>query len=480
MAAEGSLAVGTILSERYAIERVIGEGGFGITYEARHIQMGTHVAIKEFFIAGKCVRTGDGQTVAFQSIKPELFEKYRKRFHDEARTLFKLNNPHVVHVHDIFDANGTTYIVMDFVTGRTLQALVEENGPLPYDMAVNYIAQLSEAVAHIHSNNILHRDIKPDNIIITPQNNVVLIDFGSARSFVHDQEQRHTAMITMGYAPIEQYTSTSKKGNYTDVYAVGGVFYFILTGRKPEAATERVLNDELVPPREINSAISESANYTIMKALKVKPEDRYQNVQDFMSDLLGGVTAPLDEPEISAEVTPIQPVNTKRNIIIMAVVLLVLGVAASAGVTIYKKAEKEKIERIRADYSMKYSAICSRCEEHIRMVDDDRFFTNFIEIARDLREMQGYEVQKPFIDFGMKAQSEHYMQQYQEIMSEVLQSLEDELEEEKAINNSEGNTVLVHLNKKIDLLKKISEQAKSGDATQIQLPEDANPSAIAE
>lgn len=474
MAAEGSLAVGTILSERYAIERVIGEGGFGITYEARHIQMGTHVAIKEFFIAGKCVRTGDGQTVAFQSIKPELFEKYRKRFHDEARTLFKLNNPHVVHVHDIFDANGTTYIVMDFVTGRTLQALVEEKGPLPYDMAVNYIAQLSEAVAHIHSNHILHRDIKPDNIIITPQNNVVLIDFGSARSFVHDQEQRHTAMITMGYAPIEQYTSTSKKGNYTDVYAVGGVFYFILTGRKPEAATERVLNDELVPPREINSAISDSANYTIMKALKVKPEDRYQNVQDFMSDLLGGVTAPLDEPEISAEVTPIPSGNKKRVLIIVVAALLVVGIAASVGVTIYKKAEKEKIERIRADYSMKYSAICSRCEEHIRMVDDDRFFTNFIEIARDLREMQGYEVQKPFQDFGMEAQSPKYMNQYCEKISKVKKALEEELIEEKAINNSPENTVLVNINKKLELLNNLEEQAKTGDANQIILPEDVN------
>ena len=476
MAADCSLAINTILSGRYKIERIIGEGGFGITYEAHHVQLGTHVAIKEFFIAGKCVRKDDGQTVTFQSIKPELFEKYRKRFHDEARTLCRLHNAHVVHVHDTFDENGTTYIVMDYVEGRTLQQIVDERGPLPYEMAVNFMAQLCEAVEHIHANHILHRDIKPDNIIITPQSNVVLIDFGSARSFVHDQEQRHTAMITMGYAPIEQYTSTSKKGSYTDVYAVGGVFYFILTGRKPEAATERVLNDELVPPREINSSISESANYTIMRALRVKPEERYQNVQDFMSDLLGGVTASLDdEPENSAEVTSVlSPSNKKRNIIIVVALLLIVGIATGVGVSVYKNAEKEKIERIRADYSTKYEAICKRCDEHIRKVDDDQFFINFVEIARDMREMQGYEVQKPFQDFGMEAQSPKYMQQYSDKISEVKAALEEERIEERSINNSPENTVLVNINRKLDLLSNLEEQVQTGDATKIILPEDAN------
>ncbi|MBQ1874599.1 MAG: serine/threonine protein kinase [Paludibacteraceae bacterium] len=468
---EGSLAIHTILSDRYSIERVIGEGGFGITYEARHIQMGTHVAIKEFFIAGKCVRQADGQTVAFQGIKPELFEKYRKRFHDEARTLFKLNNPHVVHVHDIFDANGTTYIVMDFVTGRTLQEIVDERGPLPYEEAVNYIAQLCEAVEHIHANHILHRDIKPENIIITPQSNVVLIDFGSARSFVHDQEQRHTAMITMGYAPIEQYTSTSKKGNYTDVYAVGGTFYFILTGRKPEAATDRVLNDELVPPREINPKISESANYTIMKALKVKPELRYQNVSDLMSDLLGGVTESLDEPSISAEVTPVPVSNKKPKMLVWILVaaVVIIGVGVAIG---FSLSHKEVPDNVGVEYAAKYNGICSKCDEHLRMVNDDRFFLNFIEIARDLREMQTYEAQQPFTDFGLEPQSGTYMNQYCEKIAETKAVLLEKQKEQREVFDSPDNIALADINRKLEMLDKLLEQARTGDASNIILPEE--------
>jgi serine/threonine protein kinase len=284
-----ALLVNTILSGRYQIERVIGQGGFGITYYARHLELGTFMAIKEFFLSGMCLREPDGK-VSFLDISPEKFDKFRTRFRDEARTLCQLNNPHVVSVRDVFDENGTTYIVMDYVSGETLQAKVEREGALPYDEAVNYIAQLCEAVAHIHSHHILHRDIKPDNIIITPQNKVVLIDFGSARSFVHDQEQRHTAMITVGYAPIEQYSANSKKGNYTDIYALGGTFYFILTGQKPVSATDRMMKIDLPEPQTFNPQISDEANRTIMKALSLQPEDRYQTISAFVSDLLGSST----------------------------------------------------------------------------------------------------------------------------------------------------------------------------------------------
>lgn len=309
---ENALAEGTILFDKYVIERVIGAGGFGITYYARHLKLGTFVAIKEFFLSGICQRLPN-KMVVYGELEPEKFEKYRQRFQEEANTLCQLNNPHVVAVRDIFDENGTTYIVMDFVQGRTLQQIVDEMGPLPYDVAVNYIAQLCEAVEHIHAHHILHRDIKPENIIITPQNNVVLIDFGSARSFVHDKEQKHTAMLTMGYAPIEQYTATSKKGNYTDLYAVGGTFYFILTGRKPIAAADRMMHDELPEPRALNPQIPLSANQTIMKALNLMPENRYQEVGNFMHDLLGE----------TAEVPPVETKEAKKsNGLVIAGVIL--------------------------------------------------------------------------------------------------------------------------------------------------------------
>ena len=282
-----SLDIGTTLGGgRYIIEKVLGIGGFGITYYARHKELDCHYAIKEFFINGKCMREGDHNTVSLQEMDPLMYNKLKTRFADEARTLAALNHPHVVRVNDIFDENNTSYIVMEYVEGTTLQQLVERNGKMSYDDAVNCMGQLGEAVAYIHSKHVLHRDIKPDNIIVTPDNRIVLIDFGSAREFVHDEVQRHTTILTLGYAPIEQYTSTSKKGNYTDIYAMGGVFYFLLTGQRPMDVTTRTM-ERMPSPHELDPNISLDVSQTIMKAMEFKPEDRYQSVDAFMADLLG-------------------------------------------------------------------------------------------------------------------------------------------------------------------------------------------------
>ena len=282
-----SLDIGTTLGGgRYIIEKVLGIGGFGITYYARHKELDCHYAIKEFFINGKCMREGDHNTVSLQEMDPLMYNKLKTRFADEARTLAALNHPHVVRVNDIFDENNTSYIVMEYVEGTTLQQLVERNGKMSYDDAVNCMGQLGEAVAYIHSKHVLHRDIKPDNIIVTPNNRIVLIDFGSAREFVHDEVQRHTTILTLGYAPIEQYTSTSKKGNYTDIYAMGGVFYFLLTGQRPMDVTTRTM-ERMPSPHELDPNISLDVSQTIMKAMEFKPEDRYQSVDAFMADLLG-------------------------------------------------------------------------------------------------------------------------------------------------------------------------------------------------
>jgi serine/threonine-protein kinase len=269
----------------YKIERVIGSGGFGITYLARKCLSGDRLAIKEFFINGHCVHDTRNNTVIPQGMDKAAYEKYQQKFFEEAQTLARLNNPHIVKIIDIFNERNTSFMVMPFIEGNTLQQIVERRGRLDYETAVNYIAQLSEAVDYIHKMNILHRDIKPDNIIITPDNKAILIDFGSAREFVQDKTQSHTSILTKGYAPLEQYSTNSRKGSYSDIYSLGGVFYFALTGIKPMDAATRTM-ETMSDPKTLMPTIPDEANRTIMKAMQLKPENRHQSVVEFMDDLL--------------------------------------------------------------------------------------------------------------------------------------------------------------------------------------------------
>lgn len=279
----------TLCGGKYVIEKKLGAGGFGITYIAKHATLEKRYAIKEFFLSGYNVRNNVTNHISLQGIETQDFEKFRLRFIEEARTLAALNNEAVVKVIDIFDENGTSYMVMPFVEGVTLQSMVEAYGPMDYEMAVNYIVQVCEALSYIHSKNILHRDVTPDNIIVTPSQKIVLIDFGSARKFVDNKTQRHTTIVKKGYAPLEQYSATSRKGAYTDLYSLGAVFYFILTGEKPMDATERVL-EIMKEPIEINPKIPEQINAIIIKAMEMDSANRYQSATELTDDIFSGRT----------------------------------------------------------------------------------------------------------------------------------------------------------------------------------------------
>lgn len=272
---------------KYIIEKKIGAGGFGITYIAKHATLGKKYAIKEFFLEAYNVRNSVTNSIGLQGIENSKYEHYRQRFIEEARTLASLNNDAIVKVIDIFDENGTSYIVMPFVEGITLQCMVEKDGPMEYEMAVNYIVRICDALSYIHSKNILHRDVTPDNIIVTPEQKTVLIDFGSARKFVDNKTQRHTRILKHGYAPLEQYSEKSRKGAFTDLYSLGGVFYYLLTGERPLDATERTI-EKMKEPIELNPKIPKQINAVIMKAMEMDSADRYQSALELEEDILSG------------------------------------------------------------------------------------------------------------------------------------------------------------------------------------------------
>lgn len=312
---------------KYVIEKKIGEGGFGITYRALQSGLNRTVCIKEYFLAGRCVRDAQAHTIHIQGAGEDLFEKYRAAFVKESRTLATLHHPGIVEVIDVFDENNTSYMVMPFIEGRSLQSIVEENGPITYPEAVNYMAQIANAVGYIHDRHILHRDIKPDNIMITADYKAVLIDFGAAREYEEDKTQAQTSMVTHGYAPTEQYTRNSRKGAYTDIYAIGATLYFILTGKVPLEAAARIT--EVMPePRELNPDLPEEANRTIMKAMQLKSQDRHQSIAEFMDDLRNVKPSSVQEDPVP-QVKSAAPDGRGRKLfgVIAAAALVAIGVA---------------------------------------------------------------------------------------------------------------------------------------------------------
>jgi uncharacterized protein (TIGR02145 family) len=314
------LPIGTTLDNgKYIIVKVLGVGGFGITYYAKHKTLHRDYAIKEFFISGRCVRNTQTKKIHLQGITKEAYDEYKQKFIDEAKILAKLKHDNIVKVNNLFEENDTAYMVMSFVEGMTLQSLVKQKGKLNSNIAISYIGDIADAVNYIHNHDpsILHRDIKPDNIIITPNHRAILIDFGSAREFINDKTQSHTIMLTKGYAPPEQYSSNSRKGSYSDIYSLGAVFYFILTAQKPIDSSVRAI--ETMPrPKDLVHSISENANRAIMKAMSMKPEDRYQNIKKFISDLE-------DDPPV-----PPKPLKNRKKILIISLCMIVLLLAGTA------------------------------------------------------------------------------------------------------------------------------------------------------
>lgn len=282
-----ALAEGTVLAGQYIIEKALGQGGFGITYKAKDYKSGQSVAVKEFFPEALATRTNT-TVVPFTGERGESYAYGKNCFLQEAETLAQfIGIENIVRIHSYFEENGTAYFVMDFIEGVSFDEYIKsKGGKISYEEAEKVLIKIIEALAIVHSKGIVHRDVTPDNIYITNDGVVKLLDFGAARYSIGDKSRSLDVVLKHGFAPKEQYTRHGKQGPFTDVYTVGASFYFAITGKRPPDSIDRIEEDDLVPPSRLGVQIPAAKENAILKAMSVQPADRYQTMNEFKAALM--------------------------------------------------------------------------------------------------------------------------------------------------------------------------------------------------
>ena len=282
-----STLVGTTLQNgKYTLDQLLGEGGFGVTYKATHQYLGQPVVIK---------------TINESSRRSPQYTDIERWFRDEARRLALCVHPNIVRVSDFFTEENLPYLVMDYIPGETLEAIVLPDKPLPEAIAIHYIRQIGAALQVVHQSGLLHRDIKPQNIMRrSGTNEVVLIDFGIAREFTPGVTQAHTSLISVGYAPIEQYVAQEKRTPATDVYGLAATLYTLLTAQMPVASILRS-RQPMPAPRDLRPELSPAVNQGIMRGMAVEAKYRPQTIAEWLMLLPNTTVAP------SSPAAPVQP-----------------------------------------------------------------------------------------------------------------------------------------------------------------------------
>ncbi len=287
---EYHLRPGVVVNERYVIGVTLGYGGFGITYKAWDRKLATTVAIKEFFPSHLVSRIPGTEKVNLQGqSKAALYASEKKKFLLEAQMIAKFRaHPNIVHVSDFFELNETAYMVMEYLDGLDLLQYVK-NQPdkrMSAEELIPLILEICKALKQIHESGIIHRDIAPDNIKITSDGRVKLLDFGAARATSDKEFNAFTVVVKPGYAPPEQYMKTSKSGPWTDIYALCATMYRVLTGKKPVEASDRRSEECLVKPRELNPDIPMWLEQVILRGMAIEPENRFRNVKQLEAALV--------------------------------------------------------------------------------------------------------------------------------------------------------------------------------------------------
>ncbi len=282
------LPPGTLLQGRYRIGRVLGEGGFGITYLGLDENLGRLVAVKEYFPTSFVLRENSVSlgVTCYTSQGQDFYKKGREQFLQEARTMARLDKAReIVRVMDFFSANNTAYLVMEFLEGETLKELVARRGPIPAEELLDLMRPVVAAVGTMHRAGILHRDVSPDNVMVLKDGGVKLMDFGCAREL--EGGRTMTVVLKHGFAPLEQYTGRGQ-GPWSDVYSLSATLYYCLTGKVPPRAVERSGEaDELTAPTSLGTVLTPEQERALLKGLAVRTRDRWQSAEEFYGALYG-------------------------------------------------------------------------------------------------------------------------------------------------------------------------------------------------
>ena len=327
-----ALRAGTVLNDRYIVGRVLGQGGFGITYVAFDTQLQARVAIKEYMPSDMATRVEGTAVSVMMDTRAEDFTYGAERFQEEARTLAKfIGHPNIAGVSSYFDENDTSYFVMDYIEGVSFKSYIANNGgKVSVDETLNVMIPVLRALTAVHAEGFIHRDVTPDNIYISKDGNVKLLDFGSARYSIGDKSKSLDVILKVGYAPKEQYIRRGRQGPFTDVYSCAACFYAALTGYLPPESLERLDQDTLVPVSQVLPEIPEWLDKAILKGLAVQPEDRFQSAAEFLDAIENQLV--VDVPAAGA---PAQPAKKKLNPLMLggiaAAIVVVLGLGVVLG-----------------------------------------------------------------------------------------------------------------------------------------------------
>lgn len=285
----GALPLRTMLSGRYIMGPPLGRGGFGITYKAYDLQCSTFVAIKEFFPKGYTNRQPNSCAVDIGNAEnAKAFNYWLTAFIQEAKVLTSIKHlDGIVSIYDFFLTNNTAYIVMEYLNGMSLHRFINgRGGRLHMTETLNIMRPVLETLLRLHQHGIIHKDISPENIQIVDNRMIKLIDFGAA-SIYNQNIQKPFFVLKKGYSPLELYAKGGSQGPWTDIYELGSTIYTCLVGNPPPEATERRLDDRIVPPSALGVKIQPVREKSLLKALAVYPKDRYSNIAAFQQMFYG-------------------------------------------------------------------------------------------------------------------------------------------------------------------------------------------------